>query len=179
MTHRQQAATWAQTILNQPLGHVLILDTETCDLNGEVIELAIINTLGETRYHSRYCPITPIQPGAFRVLGLTAELLAGEACFADEYELVAGLLGAAKQVLIYNAAFDLRCLAETCRLHKRDPLRIQTRCLMQMYAEWYGEPGRYGGYKWQKLMGGDHSALGDARAALNVLRRMAGMDGDA
>lgn len=189
MNHREQARAWAQEMLSQPLGHVLILDTETCDLNGEVIELAVINTLGETRYHSRYCPLTPIQPGAQRVHGLTTEMLAGEACFADEYDLIAGLLGGAKQVLIYNASFDLRCLAETCRLHKVEPIPIQAprysdrlsgqhiHCLMQMYAEWYGEPGRYGGYRWQKLTGGDHSALGDARAALNVLRKMAGMEG--
>jgi DNA polymerase III epsilon subunit-like protein len=29
---------------------------------------------------------------------------------------------------------------------------------------------------WQRLPGGDHSALGDARATLNLVRRMAGGD---
>ena len=45
---------------------------------------------------------------------------------------------------------------------------------METYAEWVGEWSDYfGSYKWQPLPGGDHDAVGDAQAALAVLRRMA------
>jgi DNA polymerase-3 subunit epsilon len=43
---------------------------------------------------------------------------------------------------------------------------------------WVGEPGWRGGFRWQKLPGGDHSAIGDARATLAVIRRMAGEEGN-
>jgi DNA polymerase-3 subunit epsilon len=187
MNHREAARAWAQEMLNQPLGHVLILDTETCDLNGEVIELAIVDTAGNELYNRRFCPRTEIAPGAQAVHGISAEMLRGEPCFATEYLAIHEILAPAARVLIYNAPFDLRCLAVTCSLHKAAPLPLtinNTACLMRMYAQWYGERGR-SGYKWQRLMGGSsqsgpsghHSALGDARAALDVLRKMAGEDG--
>jgi DNA polymerase-3 subunit epsilon len=48
-------------------------------------------------------------------------------------------------------------------------------CAMQRYAEWYGEWNDYfGSFRWQRLEGGDHSALGDCRATLELIRKMAG-----
>jgi DNA polymerase-3 subunit epsilon len=45
---------------------------------------------------------------------------------------------------------------------------------MKRYAQFVGEwSERYEDYRYQPLPGGDHRALGDARAALAVLRRMA------
>jgi DNA polymerase-3 subunit epsilon len=44
---------------------------------------------------------------------------------------------------------------------------------MGWYSQFVGEPGKRGGYKYQKLPGGDHSALGDCRATLKVLKDMA------
>lgn len=46
-------------------------------------------------------------------------------------------------------------------------------CLMEEYAVYYGEWSRYWrSYKWQPL-GGGHRALGDALAALRLLRYIA------
>ena len=36
-----------------------------------------------------------------------------------------------------------------------------------------GERSKRGGYKNQKLPGGDHTAMGDARATLRLIERMA------
>jgi DNA polymerase-3 subunit epsilon len=45
---------------------------------------------------------------------------------------------------------------------------------MRQYAAFVGEWNEYhGNYRWQRLPGGDHSALGDARATLSLLKRMA------
>jgi DNA polymerase-3 subunit epsilon len=45
---------------------------------------------------------------------------------------------------------------------------------MQWYSQWVGEWNDYHqDYKWQRLPGGDHSALGDCKATLEVIRRMA------
>lgn len=52
--------------------------------------------------------------------------------------------------------------------------RIAWTCAMEQYAYFVGEPLRYKrGYKWQPLRGG-HRAVGDCRACLEVIRRMAG-----
>jgi DNA polymerase-3 subunit epsilon len=172
MTHKIQPALWARTMLNPAHGQTIILDTETCDLHGEVIELAIIDIDGNALYNQRFSPLTPIQPGAFRVHGLSAQMLRHEPTFAAEYDAIRDIVGAANVVLTYNAPFDVRCLEATCQWHRRPFLTFHSGCIMRQYAQFYGE-WRRGQYKWQPLRGGDHSALGDARAALALLREMA------
>ncbi len=44
---------------------------------------------------------------------------------------------------------------------------------MHAFAAYVGERSRRGGHKNQKLPGGDHTALGDARATLHLIERMA------
>ncbi|NJL65352.1 MAG: hypothetical protein HC903_30705 [Methylacidiphilales bacterium] len=52
-------------------------------------------------------------------------------------------------------------------------------CAMHYYSQYVGEWNDYhGNYKWQKLPGGDHSALGDCHATLKIIKQMAGMDGN-
>lgn len=169
---RSKAQRWARNMLAMPIGDVLILDTETCGLNAEVIELAVINTSGAPLYIRRYCPLTAIHPGAFAVHGISREMLEHESSFADEHEAIQAMLEPARMVLIYNAAFDARCLLETCRLHGMPPLVFKSACLMNWFAIFHGEKNR-SGYRMQRLTGGDHSAIGDCRAALTFLRRMA------
>lgn len=171
---KQIASAWAREMLALPPGQVLILDTETCDLYGEIIELAIIDSAGTELYNRRFNPLTPIRSGAYAVHGISREMLAHEHNFAFEYPAIRAILDAANVVLIYNAPFDLGCLATTYNLHAVEDFNasLHAVCLMRRYAEWYGEYQR-GRLKWQKLAGGDHSALGDARAALALLRRMA------
>lgn len=170
---KQRASQWAREMLAKPIDKVLILDTETCALNGEVIELAIINTSGAPLYNQRFNPLTPIHPGAQAVHGLTREMLRDEPRFAAEYDQICTLLEQAEIILIYNDSFDVACFKTTCQWHQVPAPEFKTGCIMRWYAQWYGEPGGFNGYKWQKLTGGDHSALGDARAALVMLRKMA------
>ena len=48
-------------------------------------------------------------------------------------------------------------------------------CAMRQYAKYCGEwNSYYNNFKWQPLSGGDHSALGDCRATLELIKRMAG-----
>ena len=45
---------------------------------------------------------------------------------------------------------------------------------MIMYARFIGEWASWkDDYKWQKLPGGDHTALGDCIATLNIIKEMA------
>jgi DNA polymerase-3 subunit epsilon len=156
----------------------LILDTETTGLgsSAEIVELAIIDKAGNALFNRRFKPLGEIDPGASAVHGLTAEMLAGELSFAERYEKVTALLDVA-ELVIYNASFDMRMLAQTCKAHGLEPLTLRpdaVHCAMLHYAQFCGDWSEWhGNNKWQKLPGGDHTALGDARATLAVLQEMA------
>lgn len=45
---------------------------------------------------------------------------------------------------------------------------------MQWYSQFVGDwNDYYNNYRWQKLPSGDHSAIGDCRATLKVIEKMA------
>ena len=46
-------------------------------------------------------------------------------------------------------------------------------CAMRAFAAYVGERSTRGGYKNQRLVGADHTAIGDARATLRLIERMA------
>lgn len=48
-------------------------------------------------------------------------------------------------------------------------------CAMLPYSAYIGDWDDYlKSYKWQKLPGGDHSAIGDCRSTLAIINKMAG-----
>lgn len=169
---RDSAIQWAKEILADPMA--VILDTETVDLNSEIIELAIINMQGDVLFNKRFKPILSIAEGASAVHGMTTEILADEPDFAQYDSPLRFLLGNASKVIIYNASFDKSYLRITCDLHEVKPFKFDSVCAMEMYAQWIGDWSNYhGNYKWYPLSGGDHSALGDCLAALECLHEMA------
>ncbi len=95
------------------------------------------------------------------------------------HELYPDLLEAlwAKRVVVYNAPYDRRVWdAAVVRLGARAALAGELapwECAMRAFAAYAGERSKRGGYKSQKLVGGDHTALGDARATLRLIERMA------
>lgn len=168
---RNEAIEWARQILQR--SDVLILDTETTDLDGEIIELAIINLKGEDIYNQRFNPLSEISEGAQAVHGITAEMVADKPRFADCKFDVFGPLIISGLVLIYNKSFDIARLRHTCKLHGLDMPEFRSDCLMEWYAQFCNEWSNYHqSYRWQPL-GGGHSALGDCKAALVCLQEMA------
>ncbi len=168
---RIAASEWAKGILQR--NDVLILDTETTDLDGEIIELALINLQGETAYNHRFNPITLVSEGAQAIHGLSTEILASEPRFADEHMDISLHLITAGLVLIYNKAFDVAAFRRTCKLHGKETVNFKADCIMEWYAQFVGDWSDYhGSYRWQPL-GGGHDALGDCRAALATLHEMA------
>jgi DNA polymerase-3 subunit epsilon len=78
--------------------------------------------------------------------------------------------------VIYNAQFDVRLIQQSLARHKLLPVELNpddVNCAMLMYSAWVGELWPYGGYKWQKLESGDHTALGDCLATLDLIKKMA------
>ena len=78
--------------------------------------------------------------------------------------------------MIYNKAYDLRMIDQSIARFSSYHLLVPRRwdCAMLAYSKNVGEWNEYrGDFKWQKLQGGDHSALGDCRATLEVIKKMA------
>lgn len=168
---RNEAIEWARQILQR--SDVLILDTETTGLDGEIIELTIINLQDEVIYNQRFNPLSEISEGAAAIHGITAEMVVDKPRFADCASELSPLLASVGLVLIYNAAFDVARLRQTYQLHDVEMPNFKSDCLMEWYAQFCGEWSDYHqSYRWQPL-GGDHGALGDCQAALATLREMA------
>jgi DNA polymerase III epsilon subunit-like protein len=178
--------------------NAVVLDLETTSLGGYAVEIAVIDMQGAVLLDTRLWPEAPIEEEAVRVHGLTLERLAGAPTFAAIADELTELLRG-RRVWTYNSDFDRAVLereierlalrrAEAGLLHHL-PIeahrfarraarswgrRIRWRCAMKRYAQFVGEwSERHDDYRFQPLPGGDHRALGDARAALAVLRRMA------
>lgn len=172
---RESAQAWAAAALTQE-PRVLILDTETTALDGEIIQIAIIDTAGEVLLN------TYIQPqeqerikasGAFEIHGISPEMLTGAPTFPQVYEQIRAI-SEGRQVVIYNVSFDCSRLRSDCARHKLPELNTdEWECVMVMAAQWYGQWSNYWkDYKWQPLNGG-HDALGDCQAVLSLLKEMA------
>jgi DNA polymerase-3 subunit epsilon len=170
---QDKAILWAREQLAADPASILILDSETTDLGGEIIDLAIIDLTGATVFQSLFNPLMEIAPDAARIHGLTRDKLKDEPRFGDLRDAVGAAIEG-KKVLIYNAAFDNARLYFTCCNHDVDPFVYQSDCVMLWYAQWVGEWNDYRhNYRWQRLQGGDHSALGDCVATLAALKEMA------
>ena len=176
MGDREDAVRWARSLLS--VGNFVVLDSETTGLGTPIdfVEVGIVSCWGETLFDSPIKPSCPVEPGASRVHGRTTKSLSGERRF---HELYPDLLEAlwAKRVVVYNAPYDRRVWdAAVGRLGARAALSGELppwECAMRAYAAYVGESSKRGGYKNQKLVGGDHTALGDARATLRLIERMA------
>ena len=158
---------WARARLRR--NDAVILDTETTDLDGDVIQLSVIDLHGTTLLSTLIRPMSPISAVAAAVHGITDADVAAAPWMAE----IAPQLQAVtrkKWVLAYNAPFDRAALVRSLELAQVAPGWLAApshwRCLMRLRAA--TENGR-----WTKL-DGPHHALGDCLAALQVLHRMAG-----
>ena len=157
----------------------VIFDTETTglDSDAEVIEIAVINPQGEALLDTLVRPTIPISTDAAAVHGISDEMVSSAPGFPEIYPQLKSVL-ADKQIAIYNDDFDKRVLNYCCQLHQLPLLSFKGRtvCLMEWYAQWYGEYSSYWrDYKWQPL-GGGHRALGDCLQALSLLQEIAADD---
>ena len=111
---RQAIIRWARGLLED--NDILIVDTETTGLKveDEIVQLAIVNLRGETLINTLLRPVTEVSDEALAVHGITDQELAGAPMFSDLYERVRGFLRSHK-LIAYNAEFDRRMLAQTCK----------------------------------------------------------------
>ena len=175
---RETAANWARRTLAIPPANWRILDTETTGLgeDAEIVQVGLIDGAGQALMDNALCkPLAPIPPEATAVHQITNQMVADAPSF---YEVFRELTRQTEErvVLIYNKAYDLRLIRQSLALAgialPYAPARVE--CVMLRYADFLGEWNeRYRNFKWPKLAGGDHSAVGDCLATLEVIREMA------
>ncbi|MCC6976628.1 MAG: 3'-5' exonuclease [Anaerolineae bacterium] len=166
----------------------VILDTETTGLDerDQIVQIALINAVGETLLDTLVRPTRPIPRHVIKVHGITNEMVADAPNLPQIVEPIRALIQG-REVIAYNASFDLRMLNQSSRAHNLShEWRKWPRswvCAMLAYAEFYGERGRYG-FKWQSLENAciqqqiaktqEHHALADCRLTLQLLRKLRG-----
>ena len=176
MGNREEAVRWARSLISE--GNFVVLDSETTGLGTPIdfVEVGVVSGRGETLFDSLIKPSCPIEPGASRVHGHTAQSLVGQRRFHELYPDILDALWT-KRVVVYNASYDRRVWdAAVGRLGARAALAGKLapwECAMRAYAAYVGERSKRGGHRNQKLVGGDHTAIGDARATLRLIERMA------
>jgi DNA polymerase III subunit epsilon len=144
----------------------LVFDTETTGLdnNAQVIQVAAVNLRGETLFNQRVKPTVDISAGAQKVHGIDMSDLLNEKTWRHIAipweEAIAG-----KTMIAYNAPFDVRLLDQTyASIHATRP-KFRGLCAMDLCTKYYGER--------RKLQGGDHTAVGDCIATIQMLRGFA------
>lgn len=143
----------------------VILDTETTDLDGEIIEIAIIDAAtGHTRLNTLVDPGTPIAPEATAVHGITDEMVHGAPRWPQLWPRLAPLLHKGT-VLAWNAPFDRGRIHHECVRHGIPTPRARWRCLMRLAA-------RHTNTRRRALNGG-HRALDDTLQAWSELHAIA------
>lgn len=155
----------------------IILDLETTDLDGYIVQLAIITLDGRIVLDTLVNPMHPISAEAQQVHGLTTEWVQDAPVFADLVDDLTRLLHH-RPVCVYNVDFEYAIL------YNEIVRREQAQGNVEMaYAhagawvkavDWYDAMDWYSTYRGyrQRLPGGDHTALGDCRATLALLQSL-------
>lgn len=163
----QRIRRWARRRLRA--GDAVVLDTETTDLFGHVVQLSVIDTDGTVLLDTLVCPPVPITAAATAVHGLrdvdVADAPTARVVAPQLLEVTRG-----RRLLAYNAPYDRAVLAAELTAAGVNPGSLadvrRWSCLMRLRSRAEGAP-------WARLQG-THDALGDCRATLAVLRDLAG-----
>ncbi|TMP30189.1 3'-5' exonuclease [Pseudoalteromonas rubra] len=153
----------------------VVLDTETTGLDSDarICEISIIDMSGNVLLDTLINPEIEIPSEAIAIHGITNEMVAHAPVIQSVLNEIKSAISG-KILAIYNADYDIRLLNQSLEGGLWDTSDCSY-CVMHNYAEYYGEIGPYGDYKWQRLVnacyqqGVDtsdcvaHRALGDCQ----------------
>ncbi|MBI5409610.1 MAG: 3'-5' exonuclease [Nitrospirae bacterium] len=171
-----QSIKWARAIMDS-FATWLILDTETTGIGKDdvVIQLAIINLEGVKVIDTFLKPIkkVAISKEAITVHGITYDNLYNAPHYKDIYSVIQEII-TDKNIIAYNADYDRRLLKQTAYQEGAPILKATWHCAMLQYARFKGQWNeKRQNYLYQKLPAGDHSAIGDCKAILKLIKEMA------
>lgn len=178
---REKARDWAREMLAQD---ALVLDTETLgkEHDAGICDIAIVSLSGVVVFDQLINPGRAIPLEASRVHRITLQMVADAPRFADIYGDLSSVLSG-RTVCTYNVGFDGGSINTVCRQHGLPELGRDWQCAMLAMADFVGERGRFGTFRWLKLgesaahfgiaANGAHRALADALTTVAVIRAMA------
>jgi DNA polymerase-3 subunit epsilon len=181
---RANAARWARDLLQTEF---VILDGETTglDADDEFVQIGVVSSAGEVLLDTLIKPTKTISPGAARIHGITAAMVADAPDFRAIFSQLREVLER-RQIVAYNVDFDARILVQTCYRYRLDEIDTPPwQCAMQQYARYHGHWNpQYRSFKWVRLTdacaiegiaaGGAHTAAGDCLMTLKLIQTMAG-----
>lgn len=162
--------------------YVLDLETTGLGFDARVVEIALVDSSGETLLDTLVNPCCPIPAEAAAIHGITDKEVANAPLWTEVYKQFETILTTApKPVVIYNAEYDSRIISQSCNAEGLPIPEMTTPCAMLLFAKWYGELNKYAnGYRWQRLnfaadncevkVEGEHRALADCLTTLGVLQ---------
>jgi DNA polymerase-3 subunit epsilon len=169
-------------------GDFVVLDTETTGLtNAQIVDIAIIDSDGAVLLNELVQPTAAIPTAATLIHGITDDMVSASLCWPEVREVVWRIIRN-KNIIAYNAMFDLRMLSTSdrhCHIWRDQtwPDAANWSCAMHAFAEFYGDWNRYrNSYTWKSLdfattylkieTSGHHRALLDATATLAVVQAL-------
>lgn len=168
---------WARKALEDP--NTRVMDTETTGLysDAEIIEIAVLDAQGNVVLDTLVKPEGPIPAEASNVNGIWDEMVANAPRWAEIWpKVIEAMRG--KVVITYNVEFDRRMVTQTRKKYGiEEKLGVAGwTCLMETYKDWVHSIRWFSLWSACEHMGaqpGGHRALGDAQAALGLLRAIA------
>jgi DNA polymerase III subunit epsilon len=149
-TPRAKAVRMAREILaTQPV----YVDTETTGLgrDAEIVELAIVDNDGNVIMDQLFNPQSPIPEEAMRVHQITNEMVKGKPRWGAYWMEIRSKLFS-KTICMYNSDYDLRLIYQSNDRYGIKRERLNTFCVMKLYAQFRGEwDSRRGRYRWFRL----------------------------
>ena len=156
----------------------LILDTETTGLDDgcRIVELCIMDMLGNVRYCSTFNPQMHMPPATTAFNGISDDMLEGSPLFVDEAGKFVHTLSQ-KMIIAWNAPFDRKVMEKELSAIFTAPLQVRWCDAMAIYCQVRGvEKGRISlarAVEREGLERSDaHRAQGDCQDVLNVLRKV-------
>jgi DNA polymerase-3 subunit epsilon len=173
--NKNDAINFAQDILIDKNNYI-ILEAETTGLgdNDVIIQIGVLDLDGHVLLDTFIKPTKRkrISDEATVIHGITMKMLRDAPTFKEIYpkffEVVKG-----KNLLIYNAEYDCRLLTQTIIQDEFIMNDFNALCIMKVYSAYVGEWSDYHDrFKFQKLPGGDHTAIGDCKATLELIKKI-------
>ncbi|KLV03261.1 hypothetical protein ABT56_20255 [Photobacterium aquae] len=134
--------------------NAVILDTETTglDSNAEIIEISVIEaSTGNVLLDTLVTPVQLIPAEAIAIHGISNRKVSGSPIFPKVFRQLLEVIEN-RDLLIYNASYDMRLIRQSMKRYGIDVFPFRTQCVMEWYAEFYGDWNDYhGNYKWQSL----------------------------
>lgn len=147
-----------------------VLDTETTDLQGEVVSFSLIDEKNNILINELCKPtLQKISKKAESIHNISNEMIKNSRNIISIYEDFLKIINSEenknKPIFIYNEEFDISTIYRSLNVAKYkykdndskgnndfDNFELRSHCVMKDFAKFYGEYNEYrGGYKWQKL----------------------------